>query len=220
MRSQRTAGTGFTLIELLVVIAIMAILAAILFPVFARARERAAATSCLANLRQLATAVRLYLDDSDGVYPNLQGKGTSPSVIADTLMRDDPSDASNRWDGAPLIPLLQPYLRSGGVWLCPAVKITPEDGAGTNYQANAYLFCNSVPVAPNAAKGEPGRPHAGLVREAEVRNPAGVKLMQDWWNQGAGSHWGGVNLGVCDGHAVWQRAVPGGGGAVIGPWWR
>ena len=61
---------GFTLIELLVVIAIIAILAAILFPVFAQAREKARQTSCLSNMKQLGTAFLLYIDDFDETYPN------------------------------------------------------------------------------------------------------------------------------------------------------
>src|SRR6187549_1106130 len=60
--------TGFTLIELLVVVAIIAILAAILFPVFAQAREKARATTCTSNLKQLGTAVQMYLQDYDGGY--------------------------------------------------------------------------------------------------------------------------------------------------------
>src|SRR5438067_2038436 len=60
---------GFTLIELLVVIAIVAILAAILFPVFARAREAARKTSCQSNLRQLGTALAMYTQDYEGCYP-------------------------------------------------------------------------------------------------------------------------------------------------------
>ena len=62
---------GFTLIELLVVIAIIAILAAILFPVFARAREKAKSASCLSNIKQIALATIQYCDDNDGVGPSL-----------------------------------------------------------------------------------------------------------------------------------------------------
>ena len=61
--------SGFTLIELLVVIAIIAILAAILFPVFAKARAKARTTSCVSNLRQLSVAIRMYCDDTDGAGP-------------------------------------------------------------------------------------------------------------------------------------------------------
>jgi prepilin-type N-terminal cleavage/methylation domain-containing protein len=60
---------GFTLIELLVVIAIIAILAAILFPVFAQAREKARQTSCLSNEKQLGTAISMYVQDYDETYP-------------------------------------------------------------------------------------------------------------------------------------------------------
>src|SRR5688500_5289609 len=66
----RTAAKrGFTLIELLVVIAIIAILAAILFPVFARAREAARKTTCQSNLKQISTGVRMYMQDYDEFFP-------------------------------------------------------------------------------------------------------------------------------------------------------
>ncbi len=67
---------GFTLIELLVVIAIIAILAAILFPVFAQAREKARATSCISNMRQIGLAVRQYVDDNDSTWPIFQAYNT------------------------------------------------------------------------------------------------------------------------------------------------
>ena len=65
------ASTGFTLIELLVVVAIIAILAAVLFPVFARAREQARMIVCLGNVRQLGHAFKMYLNDSGGLYPSI-----------------------------------------------------------------------------------------------------------------------------------------------------
>jgi prepilin-type N-terminal cleavage/methylation domain-containing protein len=69
MRSASGSSRGFTLIELLVVIAIIAILAAILFPVFAQAREKARQTTCLSNMKQMGTGVMMYLQDWEDVYP-------------------------------------------------------------------------------------------------------------------------------------------------------
>jgi prepilin-type N-terminal cleavage/methylation domain-containing protein len=98
----RFRKTGFTLIELLVVIAIIAILAAILFPVFAQAREKARTISCLSNQKNLGTAVLMYARDYDeGIIPWLtcgsgQGCGT-------------PTRAQRLWTG-----VIQPYVKNGG----------------------------------------------------------------------------------------------------------
>jgi len=112
---------GFTLIELLVVIAIIAILAAILFPVFAKVREKARQTTCVSNLKQLGLAVMQYSEDYDGSYP--------------MGLQDSWWDCS--WDIN-----IQPYVKTLSVFNCPddsnlAVGPGIGYGQGLSYAANA-----------------------------------------------------------------------------------
>src|SRR5438270_1549178 len=100
LKTPRASSRAFTLIELLVVIAIIAILAAILFPVFAQAREKARQTSCLSNLKQLGTAMTMYNQDSDGLYP--------PAVSHPTRALTDYYEIT--W-----MHLLEPYTKNLGV---------------------------------------------------------------------------------------------------------
>ncbi len=93
---------GFTLIELLVVIAIIAILAAILFPVFARAREKARQTSCLSNVRQLGLGIRMYIDDFDEYFPS-------------------------RYQGGAWYNVIRPYVKNDQIFICPS-----DDRIGTD----------------------------------------------------------------------------------------
>lgn len=115
---------GFTLIELLVVIAIIAILAAILFPVFAQAREKARQTSCLSNNKQLATAIMMYAQDYDEQYPN----GLQQDWWMDTWVRTT-----------------QPYVKNFQVYRCPsdsvAVKsdFSPWGGIRVSYASNGLM---------------------------------------------------------------------------------
>ena len=128
---------AFTLIELLVVIAIIAILAAILLPVFAAAREKARQSSCASNEKQLALATIQYVQDYDELYPGEQGGGWG--------------------DGGNFVPYLVPYVKSANVFLCPDC---PWPGTPTSsYVMNAFLGCtmsynwNASPPYASALNG-------------------------------------------------------------------
>jgi prepilin-type N-terminal cleavage/methylation domain-containing protein/prepilin-type processing-associated H-X9-DG protein len=103
---------GFTLIELLVVIAIIAILAALLFPVFAQAREKARQTSCLSNLKQISSAMLMYADDHDGLFPPVLARSS----------RQDRNLYLTSW-----MRLLEPYTKNLGVYVCPSSGASSKD---------------------------------------------------------------------------------------------
>src|SRR4051812_43079750 len=105
---------AFTLIELLVVIAIIAILAAILFPVFAQAREKARQSGCFNNLKQLALAWNMYGQDYDETFPPI-----------------DQPPGNKRWDWAIL-----PYIKTPGLFTCPSHT---RDKSVSSYSSNVTL---------------------------------------------------------------------------------
>jgi prepilin-type N-terminal cleavage/methylation domain-containing protein len=108
---------GFTLIELLVVIAIIGILAALLFPVFARAKAQAKQTSCLSNLKQIGSAITLYMGDYDDVFPH----AVDPSDKWSPQIWDPFPEFKAEIPNMPLISeALQPYVKSHDVFHCPA----------------------------------------------------------------------------------------------------
>lgn len=118
---------AFTLIELLVVIAIIAIIAALLFPVFAHARESARQVSCLSNQRQIGSALMLYAQDYDEVLPRAF-TGTNQGTRRD--------GRSVRWAN-----LVSPYVRSQAVFSCPDAKLKyapPTRANPTSYDDGAY----------------------------------------------------------------------------------
>ncbi len=135
------AAKGFTLIELLVVIAIIAILAAILFPVFARARERARQTSCLSNIRQMATALMMYVQDYDEMFPH-----RANTTEHDDVEHPDGSTSNRiRWYRA-----IYPYVNNVDIFTCPSARGLAWDGGCTSYIGYGYNrgFCYHTSPPP------------------------------------------------------------------------
>jgi len=111
---------AFTLIELLVVIAIIAILAAILFPVFAKARSKARQTQCINNMKQVSLGITQYVQDYDETMPH-GGEGNGDGAALGTSPDGHP--VFNNWDWRWMI---HPYMKSGAVTLCPEMILPSE----------------------------------------------------------------------------------------------
>lgn len=168
MQRTRTSEQGqrraFTLIELLVVIAIIAILAAILFPVFARAREAARATACRSNLKQIGTAMAMYTQDYDEML--------TPCF----MYYDPPGNNILAW----YPDLLNPYVKNAGIWVCPSqnpgfATTWKRDwlpaGRGPGFRELLYSYGGN-----DAGLGMPGGHARGL---AEVQRPADKLALLD-----------------------------------------
>ncbi|MFP3903009.1 MAG: DUF1559 domain-containing protein [Armatimonadota bacterium] len=199
---------GFTLIELLVVIAIIAILAAILFPVFARAREKARQSSCLSNCKQLGLAAMMYGQDYDeSVMPTRTGKNEAGSPMTYWCPRANSEG------------LLAPYTKNIQIFICPSrgEPAWPRNAAvGTTYGSNGRLCSDHYYSRPN-------------IRQADLKYPAETVLMADSdWTGDTGDyhtsnayqllydnwhpsrfvparHNGGANFVFADGHAKWHH---------------
>jgi prepilin-type N-terminal cleavage/methylation domain-containing protein len=133
-RARRHALAGFTLIELLVVIAIIAILAAILFPVFAKARAKARETACLSNLRQIGMAITMYADDCDGLYPF----AVDPAdYMTPTIWNSQPAFEALIPSMTHIQDALAPYVKNVEMFHCPAdIGFTTEDFTGLPIDPN------------------------------------------------------------------------------------
>ncbi|MEA3399768.1 MAG: DUF1559 domain-containing protein [Armatimonadota bacterium] len=201
---------GFTLIELLVVIAIIAILAAILFPVFARAREKAKQSSCLSNVKQLGLACVMYAQDYDDHLPCVQ-------------MRYGHS--TDYW-----FEVVQPYIKNTDILRCPSAP-QQYPGYGWNYPHAGYrldlnhqvnrsqiefpaemmLFGDSDPEGASS--------WVRLYLYCAVRWPFPPGIRNET-NVIATRHNGGANFAFADGHAKWRmtNSVTGSSAAVQRFW--
>jgi prepilin-type N-terminal cleavage/methylation domain-containing protein len=155
---ERRGNLGFTLIELLVVIAIIAILAAVLFPVFAQARDKARATACLSNCKQLGQALMMYAGDWDGTLPPGFIRHSAPLRMLDFWA----DGAAQREKVAFWQDALFPYTKSRAILRCPSrpnrgYQPQPEDTPPVpgdpdslrfGYTANGFAFSSD----PNATK--------------------------------------------------------------------
>jgi prepilin-type N-terminal cleavage/methylation domain-containing protein/prepilin-type processing-associated H-X9-DG protein len=203
----RRGNSGFTLIELLVVIAIIAILAAILFPVFATARGAARKTACLSNLRQIGMANLMYAQDNDdfpvwgGDPPDLNGGAWGGNL-----------DVANM---RPQHEVLMPYMKSREIWRCPADGgfdyCGPYEGTylpshpssyqkwGSSYITRTELILLKKPISSMEA----------VTVDNQSVGPAGIGLFFDavgYWH-GSKAFLGGStasyrnNVSFLDGHA-------------------
>ena len=153
---------GFTLIELLVVIAIIAILAAILFPVFARAREKARQSSCLSNIKQMSLAAMMYTQDYDEVYPGgLTGASGEMGPISQS------SSFTTFWITADVI---YRYVNNKQVFLCPSRL--GSNPIKHNYGFNSRLCPTCAPMLSSRCPGESSG------RDLHVSTPAPTWLTE------------------------------------------
>ncbi|MEI6500845.1 MAG: DUF1559 domain-containing protein [Armatimonadota bacterium] len=201
---------GFTLIELLVVIAIIAILAAILFPVFAKAREKARQTSCLSNLKQLGTGLLMYAQDYDERLP-----------------------ASMQWvDGVNAWPLYKwsctvvPYVKNSQIFVCPSESAPPTEQGSFSVGPISYMVnANLMPAVRGPFDGSMGTiskvaetvmifdawgaqrycaAASDLLQNGAACNARAAGIGYDGVTDYS-RHNGGFNATMADGHAKWYK---------------
>jgi prepilin-type N-terminal cleavage/methylation domain-containing protein/prepilin-type processing-associated H-X9-DG protein len=207
---------GFTLIELLVVIAIIAILAAILFPVFSRAREKARQTSCLSNLKQLSMAVIMYSTDQDGMMPWQQ----------EYVLWDNYGSLGM----LPWMQVVEPYTKNTQIYRCPSGPANTLTHYSFNQNAMSIAASWANPAYGAYTIDSPQDPSATVMlfdsggqlttwadaaaSDADPTNEnqiiTGSTTADIYSLSFPGRHNDGNNIAFMDGHSKWWGSVPDG----------
>lgn len=230
------ARGGFTLIELLVVIAIIAILAAILFPVFATARERARQTTCASNLKQMALGVLQYAQDYDETYPlYVPGPGYAYTFFTTPPEARPPCSTGNQANcqlrASYWASIIYPYIKSWQIYGCPSTTAPDQADAvikhDFTFRYNSFLGAYNLagvntPTAVYMFTEGPGRiaiaehqPPVTAPALTAANFPAPFDAATHRGAMWAGScegrekvvrHNGGLNYAYVDGHVKWHKS--------------